>query len=553
MAAVDCLRLYRRTSIASGHVPLRCDAAAGNGAAIRVSQNDKRISHIGARRSRILGYSTGRESACENAFALSFIIPWGTFPTCQEAQRHVGNVPHTRCWTVTCRTLAVGEAKMSREVNRRQFVAASASAGVGLALTGATQAAEKPAVLGGKPVRTKGYQSWPLVDAADEKAVMEVVHSGRWYRSRFVAKFEETYAKLNEAKYCVATTSGTSALSTSLGALGIGPGDEVIVPPYTFQATITVVLLHYAMPVFVDSDRETFLMDPGKLEAAITDRTAAILPVHIGGSPADMDSILAIADKRNLPVIGDACQAHLAQWRDRSVGSWGTTGCYSFQLSKNLCSGEGGAILTNDETIANKCYAFHNCGRRRSGASSSFAYDGGRQTNVRMTEFQGALLLSQMEGVEERAKTRSENADYLSSMLREIPGTLPARMYEGCTRNAYHLYMFRYEPEKFSNLPRNKFVKALRAEGIPCGTGYGRLNEASFIQNALNSRPYVKVYGKVAIEKWAERNGCPENDKLCEEAVWFTQRMFLGPRSDMEEIAEAIRKIQAHAPALARA
>ena len=442
---------------------------------------------------------------------------------------------------------------MSREVNRRQFVAASASAGVGLALTGATQAAEKPAVLGGKPVRTKGYQSWPLVDAADEKAVMEVVHSGRWYRSRFVAKFEETYAKLNEAKYCVATTSGTSALSTSLGALGIGPGDEVIVPPYTFQATITVVLLHYAMPVFVDSDRETFLMDPGKLEAAITDRTAAILPVHIGGSPADMDSILAIADKRNLPVIGDACQAHLAQWRDRSVGSWGTTGCYSFQLSKNLCSGEGGAILTNDETIANKCYAFHNCGRRRSGASSSFAYDGGRQTNVRMTEFQGALLLSQMEGVEERAKTRSENADYLSSMLREIPGTLPARMYEGCTRNAYHLYMFRYEPEKFSNLPRNKFVKALRAEGIPCGTGYGRLNEASFIQNALNSRPYVKVYGKVAIEKWAERNGCPENDKLCEEAVWFTQRMFLGPRSDMEEIAEAIRKIQAHAPALARA
>ena len=441
---------------------------------------------------------------------------------------------------------------MSREVNRRQFIAATASAGVGLALTGATQAAEKPAVLGGKPVRTKGYGAWPMVDAADEKAVLEVVRAGRWYRNRSVGQFEEAYAKLNQAKYCVATSSGTSALLTSLGALGVGPGDEVIVPPYTFMATVTVALLHYAMPVFVDSDRETFVMDPGKLEAAITDRTAAILPVHIGGTAADMDSILAIAKKRNLPVIGDACQAHLAQWRNRSVGSWGTTGCYSFQVSKNLPSGEGGAILTNDETMANKCFAFHTCCRRRSGASSNFTYEGGRNTNVRMTEFQGALLLSQMEGVEERANTRHENGKYLSSMLREIPGILPARMYEGCTRNAYHLYMFRYQPERLSNLPRNKFVKALRAEGIPCSTGYGRLNEASFIRDALNSRPYVKVYGKAAIDKWVERNRCPENDKLCEEAVWFMQNMLLGPRSDMDEIAEAVRKIQAHAAALAR-
>ena len=442
---------------------------------------------------------------------------------------------------------------MSREVNRRQFIAATTSASVGLALTGATRAAEKPALLGGTPVRTKGYQSWPMVAAPDEKAVLEVVHTGRWYRSRSVDQFEETYAKLNGAKYCVATSSGTSALYTSLGALGVGPGDEVIVPPYTFVATVTVVLLHYAMPVFVDSDRETFLMDPGKLEAAITDRTAAIIPVHIGGAAADMDSILAIAKRRNVPVIGDACQAHLGQWRGRGLGSWGTTGCYSFQVSKNLPSGEGGAILTNDEPMANKCYAFHNCCRRRSRASSSFNYEGGRNTNVRMTEFQGALLLSQMTGLEQRANTRSENAQYLTSMLREIPGTLPARRYEGCTRNAYHLYMFRYQPENFSNLPRNKFVKALRAEGIPCSTGYGRLNEASFIQDALNSRPYVKVYGKAAVEEWAQRNRCPENDKLCEEAVWFMQNMLLGPRSDMDQIAEAIRKIQAHASQLAKA
>lgn len=441
---------------------------------------------------------------------------------------------------------------MSREVSRRRFLSATTSAGVGLALTGAARADQRPAFLGGKPVRTKGYQSWPMVDAEDEKAVLEVVRAGRWYRNRSVAEFEEAYAKMNGAKYCVATSSGTSSLYTSLGALGVGPGDEVIVPPYTFMATVTVALLHYAMPVFVDSDRETFLMDPAKLEAAITDRTTAIIPVHIGGSAADMDSILAIANKHNIPVIEDACQAHLGQWRNRGLGSWGTTGCFSFQVSKNLPSGEGGAILTNDETMANKCFAFHTCCRTRPGASSGFTYQGGRNTNVRMTEFQGALLLAQMEGLEERANTRHENARYLSNMLREIPGIVPARMYEGCTRNAYHLYMFRFEREKFSGLSRNQFVRALRAEGVPCSTGYGRLNEDSFIHDALNSRPYVKVYGKSAIENWAKRNRCPENDQLCEEAVWFMQNMFLGPRSDMDEIAAAIRKLHAHAPALAR-
>ena len=442
---------------------------------------------------------------------------------------------------------------MSRELNRRQFVAATTSAGVGLALTGVAQAAEKPAVLGGKPVRTGGYQSWPKVDAADEKSVLEVVRSGRWYRGRSVNEFERTFAKLNQAKYCVATASGTSALYTSLGALAVGPGDEVIVPPYTFMATVTVALLNYAMPVFVDSDRETFVMDPGKLEAAITGRTAAIIPVHIGGTAADVDSILAIANRRKVPVIEDACQAHLGRWRNRNLGAWGTTGCFSFQVSKNLPSGEGGAILTNDETMANKCFAFHTCCRRRPGASSNFAYEGGRNTNARMTEFQGALLLSQMDGLEQRAKTRSQNADYLSSMLREIPGIIPARMYEGCTRNAYHIYMFRYQPEEFSGLSRDNFLRAMRAEGIPCSGGYSPLNKAGFIRDALNSRPYIRVYGKAAVEKWAQRNQCPQNDKLCGEAVWFMQNMLLGPRSDMDEIVEAIGKIRAHASALARA
>ncbi len=443
---------------------------------------------------------------------------------------------------------------MSREVNRRQFIAATtAVASVGLAVSGTAQAADKPALLGGKKVRTKGFRSWPIVSSAEEKAVGEVAHSGRWYRNRCVERFEVDYAKLNGAKYCVAVSSGTSALYASLGALGVGPGDEVIVPPYTFVATVNVALLHYALPVFVDSDRETFMMDPRKLEAAITERTAAIIPVHIGGSPADLDAILAIAKKHNVPVIEDACQAHMGQWRKRGLGAWGTTGCFSFQVSKNLSSGEGGAILTNDEAMANKCYAFHNNCRTRGTSSYNFTYVGGRSTNVRMTEFQGALLSAQLPELEERARTRNENALYLSSMLREVPGIVPARLYEGCTRSAYHLYMFRYQPEKFANLPRAKFLRALGAEGIPCSSGYGPLNKAAYIQNALNTRPYLKVYGKPVIEKWEERNRCPENDKLCEEAVWFTQNMMLGPRSDMDQIAEAVRKIHKFAPQLAKA
>ena len=261
---------------------------------------------------------------------------------------------------------------MTREVNRRDFMAATATAGAGLALLGASQglasqqqAGAKPAILGGTPVRTEGYYPWPVPTAEDEEAVLNVVKSASWYRAESVARFEEEYAALNNAKYCVATSSGTTALFASLGALGVGPGDEVIVPPYTFLATVSVVLLHHALPIFVDCDRETFLMNPAKLEAAITERTKAIIPVHIGGSVADLDSILAIAKKHNVPVIEDACQAHLAQWRNRGVGSWGTSGCFSFQLSKNLCSGEGGAIISNDEPMINYCFAFENCGRGR--------------------------------------------------------------------------------------------------------------------------------------------------------------------------------------------
>ncbi len=438
---------------------------------------------------------------------------------------------------------------MSERLSRRNFLAASTAGAAG-----AVHLPEKPALLGGKPVRTEPFPSWPVISSEDEKAWMEVLRSGKWFRGygRQVDRFEQAYARLTGAKHCLATANGTSALFISLNALGVAPGDEVIVPPYTFIATVNVVLLMHAIPVFVDTDPETFQIDPRKIEAAITDRTTAIIPVHIGGSAADLDSILALARKRKLPVIEDACQAHLGEWRGRKLGSLGDTGCFSFQASKNLNSGEGGAILTGSDELIERCYAFHNNGRGRRLTSYDFSYHSSGH-NLRMTEFQAALLMAQMTRLEQQARTRDQNGEYLTSLLREIPGIRPARTYPGCTRNAYHLYMMRYQKEHFAGLPRAKFLKALRAEGIPASDGYRPLNKEPFLKQTLSSRAFRAVCPPERLRQWEERNHCPENDRLCEEAVWFTQTMLLGTRRDMEQIAEAIRKIQAHAPELAKA
>jgi perosamine synthetase len=435
------------------------------------------------------------------------------------------------------------------DVTRRAFLAA-APVVPGAALAGA----EKPALLGGRKVRTQRWPPWPVFDKTEERALLRVLQSGEWFRGggKQVAEFEKTYAEATAAQGCLATANGTSALLTSLGALGVGPGDEVILPPYTFVATVNVVLMLDALPVFVDSDRETFQIDAKKIEAAITDRTRAIMPVHMGGSAADLDEILAVAGKRSIPVVEDACQAHFGEWRNRKVGTLGATGCFSFQASKNLNSGEGGAILTNDADLLEKCYAFHNNGRGRRSTGYDFAYLA-RGANFRMTEFQGALLVAQMQRLEQQARLREQNAAYLTSMLSEIPGISPARTYEGCTRNAYHLYMFRYDPGKFAGLSRAGFLKALAAEGVPASSGYKPLNKEPFLKNTLHSRGYSRIYSKQQIVDWENRNLCPQNDRLCEDAVWLTQNVMLAGRADMEQIAEAVKKIQGWAGDLSKA
>jgi dTDP-4-amino-4,6-dideoxygalactose transaminase len=251
--------------------------------------------------------------------------------------------------------------------------------------------------------------------------------------------------------------------------------------------------------------------------------------------------------------VEDACQAHLAEWRGRKVGTWGIAGCFSFQASKNLNSGEGGAVLTNDDEFAEICRSFHNQGRARPGGTHKFDYSGTRGSNLRLSEFQGNLLTAQMTRLEKQSSLRTENAEYLTSLLKQIPGIEPARMYEGCTRNAYHLYMFRYLKDQFANLERGKFMKALEKEGIPCSGGYGPMNKDNYVRSLLKSGHYKRIYSEKRLMEWEERNQCPQNDLLCQEAVWFTQNMLLAPRSSMDLIAAAIRRIQKHATEIARA
>lgn len=412
----------------------------------------------------------------------------------------------------------------------------------------------KPALLGGAKVRTQPFSDWPLYDATEERALMDTLHSGKWFRGsgQNVKKFEEAYAKLTGARQALATANGTAALFISLNVAGVEPGDEVIVPPYTFIATINVVLRQHALPVFVDTDPETFQMDHRLVEKAITPNTRAIMPVHLGGNVCELDSLLATAARHRIPLIEDACQAHLAEWKGRKVGTWGTTGCFSFQASKNLNSGEGGAILFNDEDLRERAYAFHNngSGLRMIGSNFTYASSG---ANLRLTEFQAAILLAQMTRLERQARVRAENGAYLTSMLKGIQGIRPAVMHGGCTNNAYHLYMFRYDAAPFAGLSRDKFLKALAAEGIPAAGGYRPLNTQPFITDCLNSRGFRRLFSEKRLKDWAEQNRCPANDALCNQAVWLTQNMLLGPKSDMEQIAEAVRKIQRHAADLARA
>jgi perosamine synthetase len=452
---------------------------------------------------------------------------------------------------------------INEKYSRREFVKKNSltglSAMIGLGVTPSVvesfiNESDTPAILGGKPVRTKSWPNWPQWNpATDEKQVLEVLRSGAWYRGSsersVVAEFETKWAATIGAKRSLAVVNGTNALIISLRMLDIGGGDEVIVTPYTFVATISAILEVGAMPVFVDIDPETFQIDPEKIEKKITTNTRAILPVHILGLPANITRIMEIAKKHNLMVVEDACQSWLAEVNHQKVGTFGNAGCFSFQNSKNLPIGEGGAIVSNDDDFMDRCHSYHNCGRPYGkmvdpvGGSYTM-----RGNNLRLTEYQAAVGLAQLKRLEGQTVIRNENAAYLKSHLKEIPGIIPYRLYDNVTRAAFHLLPFRYIKENFEGLSREGFIKAMSAEGIPCSSGYtATLNSMPYLNEAFQSKNYRKMYPSEMLDfgKFVEKNQCPMNTRVCnEEAVWIFQSLLLGSKSDMDDISNAIVKIQ---------
>ena len=445
----------------------------------------------------------------------------------------------------------------SSPVDRRDFLRqAAASAAIGTAALStcspAIAGADKPALLGGMPVRQSSWPSWPFTDQAEEQALVEVLRSGSWYRYRAgadgtVANFEKTWAETIGTSYCQATANGTSSLVTALAALEIGPGDEVLVPPYTFIATINAVLLLHALPVFVDSDFDTALMDPDKIEARINSQTRAVIPVHVAGAPCEMDRIRAVTGRHGIKIVEDACQAHTGEWRGARVGSLGDAGCFSFQNSKNITSGEGGAVTTNDKQLLGRAQAFQNNGRSQIGDDGGFTSNG---ANLRLTEFQAAILLEQHRRLDEQSRRRENNGAYLVKLLDGIPGVRAKPTYPGATRHGYHLFMAEYDPDQFAGMTKTRFLEALRAEGIPASGGYAPTNKMSFVEQFLSSRGFQRIYSAARLKRYRQENTCPENDRLCETCFWLTQNTLLGSKEDMEDVARAIERVQRHAAAL---
>lgn len=442
-----------------------------------------------------------------------------------------------------------------KKMNRRRFIGNTAAASVAGIMAGSfpvlaqTKNSGTLAVLGGAPVRDKRpWPAWPYTDEELVQSMTETARSGWWSRidnrngSR-VARFEREFAPFYDVKYVVATGSGTQAISTAVHALNIECGDEVITSPYTDMGTISGVITSRALPVLADLDPDSFQLDAKDVEKKINNNTRALLPVHMMGAPADIRAFVQMARQHKLLLIEDACQAHLAKMDGKHIGTFGDVGCLSFQSSKVMACGEGGACLTNDEQLADTLYTVMNHGSDKRGAHPRIG------PKYRMNEFAGSLLLSQMRTHLQRHEVRNRNGKYLTEKLKGYSGAAPQKLYPGTEACSYYLYAMAFRPEEWNGASRAQFIKAVQAEGIPIGpyipSGLHKYDWVNFI---CGLDVYKKMYGEKRLKEYKEQT---QHLPACDAVA---DRMLLIPgsgpltadQSSMDHIVNALAKVWEH-------
>jgi dTDP-4-amino-4,6-dideoxygalactose transaminase len=398
------------------------------------------------------------------------------------------------------------------------------------------------ALRGGTPVRTKPFPPWPVFDNRERVGLDKVLTSRNWggypFPNQLASEFASRFAAHHGATYGVAVANGTVSLELALEAAGIGSGDEVIVPAYTWEGTAAAVLFAGAIPIFVDVDPNTYCLDPQLVAEAITERTRAIVPVHLGFRFADMDRIAQLAESHGLFVLEDCAHAHGGKWRGKGAGSIGHAGSFSFQTSKLMTAGEGGIVITSDIDLADQVMRLTNCGRpprRESRDNPALGH------NYRMTEFQAAVLLAQLERLDEQTELREGRTKLLEHGISGVEGISLLTRDERITTQASYHYVFRFHGAHFGGVKRDAFVAALATEGIPCdGRFYEAVYRSPLFAASATRFPQLRSVSREYHCPVAERAGY-------EESVWLPHYLFLGNDGDVADVVAAISKVREHA------
>lgn len=374
---------------------------------------------------------------------------------------------------------------------------------------------------------------WPYSNDKENKAIENVLKSGNWWRNagQEVKLFETEFSTFQNVNYGISVANGTVAIETILNVLKIGEGDEVILPAFTFYSTVSAILAVKAVPVMVDVLEDTFCIDPIEVEKAITDKTKAVIAVHIAGEMADMDELLRITEKYRIHLIEDAAHAHGASWKGKKAGTLSSFASFSFQNAKLLTSGEGGMILSNNEQFAKDCFLYTNCGRKENDTDYQHVMVA---TNARLSEFQGAILRCQLERFEEQLQTREANYRYFESLIEKVEGIKLQAINKNVTCHSHYMVMFYYDKNYFKGKTRKEFIDYLRQKGIPCNRSY----------DVLYHFPMFKMINKslwrVGSDKDQKKGYCKNAEHISDDVVCLNHNIFLADKKTIEDLVYII-------------